>query len=235
MVHSAGCALRALLAVIYLSSTLANSYVCQPDTCRNSGTCSPRFYWPYYHCDCIHGYYGHHCEHLLASPTTQPIVTTSTPAPTQPTTRSPKTTPLTRRLTSTPGTTIKPLARFHCSKYLVVYNLAESIVSTHENATTCSSAFVLDTCPVKHPAEWRVGRKIMTNCDTIPAYTAIVSSTGNQHVSKNSISGIFIECLNNPDGFKMAVQNCDSAPYIEHVVSRGNNDRTDPDIYFTIS
>ncbi|WAR10154.1 hypothetical protein MAR_035230 [Mya arenaria] len=135
-----GCALRALLAVIYLSSTLANSY------------------------------------DLLASPTTQPIVTTSTPAPTQPTTRSPKTTPLTRRLTSTPGTTIKPLA-----------------------------------------------------------YTAIVSSTGNQHVSKNSISGIFIECLNNPDGFKMAVQNCDSAPYIEHVVSRGNNDRTDPDIYFTIS
>ncbi|KAH3749536.1 hypothetical protein DPMN_184034 [Dreissena polymorpha] len=209
--------------------------------CQHGGTCqtAPNHFL-LKNCKCKPEYTGHYCEQRITpapqihttqittqAPTTRPVATTTleattTPVPTttpMPTTTTIATTTELHLYTDTP----------HCAKYSIVFDIADTIISHNALASVCSSsgnhsspeAFVLNHCDlaIKNPKEWQKGHQVMTNCTAVPAYTPVIETSGDEFSSGTHRSGIFLECLPEPEGFKMVYQGCDSIPIIEHVTS----------------
>ncbi|KAH3749535.1 multiple epidermal growth factor-like domains protein 11 [Dreissena polymorpha] len=200
----------------FLAGSCANNTQCQ-----HGGTC---LYATNQHflrvCQCKPEYTGQHCEERL-TPTTS---TSTTPAPTT--------------------TTVATTTELHmytdaltCSKYNTVLAIADGFISHNDHAAACPGsgnhatpeALVMDYCQVQHPSEWAPDHKVMTHCSAVPMYTPVIEITAetNSYSSITSLSGIFLGCLHAPEGFKMAVQMCDSPPKIMHVT-------TSADMFYTI-
>ncbi|XP_052237017.1 uncharacterized protein LOC127848543 isoform X2 [Dreissena polymorpha] len=177
--------------------------------------------------------------------------TTTTNSTLTPPTTTLVTTPLFTTTTTLPPTTTSVmtssashlLPQMHtCFKYGIVHDIASSLVSSHPNASTCeetgtrksAEAFVLNSCKVGEPSTWNIGLNVMENCLQIPHYTPVFSIHGNHYNSSESVAAIFLECLYNPDGIKIAIQHCDTPPTIEHVTGKMDNTITDPTTYYTI-
>ncbi|KAH3749534.1 hypothetical protein DPMN_184032 [Dreissena polymorpha] len=115
-----------------------------------------------------------------------------------------------------------------CSKFKTVFDIAGTIISHNALASVCPKsgnhsspeAFVLNHCTLTNtdPKGWKIGHQVMSNCATVPPYTPVFETFGIYSPDTHR-SGIFLECLPEPEGFKIAYQPCDSAPTIEHVSS----------------
>ncbi|XP_052283888.1 mucin-5AC-like isoform X4 [Dreissena polymorpha] len=161
-------------------------------------------------------------SHLTDKITTPPnIVITTTDTPT---TTFNQTTPTVSTTTELHMHTDTP----RCSKYKTDFYIAGNVISHNALASVCPKsgnhsspeAFVLDHCTLTNadPKGWKIGHQVMANCAAVPPYTPVIETFGTYSPNTHR-SGIFLECLPEPDGFKIAYQPCDSAPTIENVSS----------------
>ncbi|XP_052235235.1 mucin-2-like [Dreissena polymorpha] len=160
-----------------------------------------------------------HHTHKTTTPPNTVITTSHKPTTTfNPTAPTVATTTLSQMYTDTP----------RCSKFKTVFDIAGTIISDNALASVCPKsgnhsspeAFVLNHCTLTNtdPKGWKIGHQVMYNCAAVPPYTPVIETFGTYSPNTHR-SGIFLECLPEPEGFKIAYQPCDSAPTIEHVSS----------------
>ncbi|XP_052235237.1 uncharacterized protein LOC127847405 isoform X2 [Dreissena polymorpha] len=217
--------------------------------CHGNGRCAATRSPPYYYCHCENGYHGQDCQYAPAPDqillsysvvftATMPQPTTTLPSTppattltqTTPTTSLPTTTPPTRMSSTGQTTTLSQMYTDtpRCSKFKTDFDIAGNIISHNALASVCPKsgnhstpeAFVLNHCTLKNtnPQGWRIGHQVMSNCAAVPPYTPVFETFGIYGPDTHR-SGIFLECLPEPEGFKIAYQPCDSTPTIEHVSS----------------
>ncbi|XP_052812510.1 uncharacterized protein LOC128240064 [Mya arenaria] len=80
---------------------------------------------------------------------------------------------------------------------------------------------------------WRQGKQVMSECNSIPTYTAIGTYLHGVYPVGTGLSGVFLECL--PNGFKIALQlHCDQTPEVRSI-EQGGVGFLDPNVYYTIA
>ncbi|XP_052814840.1 neurogenic locus notch homolog protein 1-like [Mya arenaria] len=202
---------------------------CEQDSCydqhctNGQGLCHLLDTDPYFECKCKPGYSGTYCEASSITTTSAPTVTTTLPTTT----------------TTTTTTKTNPVYQY-CNKYSVVSDLSHGQPVANDKAPNCSSglptsneAFVLNNCNVSVPKGWHQGTQVMSDCNSIPSYTAIGTFLHGYYPVGHGISGVFLECL--PNGFKIAFQeHCDKSPEIRHI-EQGGAGLFDPNKYYTIA
>ncbi|XP_052813104.1 uncharacterized protein LOC128240493 [Mya arenaria] len=148
--------------------------------------------------------------------------------------------PLTTQTSTVPPTTTSSDPVNHdCNKFSVVSDLSHGQPVANGHAPNCSSgsyasteAFVLNNCNVTTPDLWHPGMQVMSNCNAIPAYTAVGTYLEGIYAVGTGLSGVFLECI--PNGFKIAFQvACDKSPEIRHI-EQGGLGFLDPNTYYII-
>ncbi|XP_033729009.1 uncharacterized protein LOC117318116 [Pecten maximus] len=166
-----------------------------------------------------------------------PASVTSAPVTSAPVTSAPMTAD---PMTSAPMT-LKPV---RCEKLKVLdavaLNMAVTLnnnihkVCTNHPENSPSDDLVYSVCDVTPPSDVYKGSQVITNCQYHKPYTAIKAFPADVDNSNLSLatSGVFIECV--PNGFKMVVQSCESAPYILTIATDSHQGALAPQFYHII-
>ncbi|XP_060075825.1 uncharacterized protein LOC132555492, partial [Ylistrum balloti] len=143
-------------------------------------------------------------------------------------------------LTSAPATFLSTSARpVKCDKIKVLDAIALNIaISINDNVNqSCpdhpdkapSDDLMYTVCDVTPQSTVFKGAAMMRNCYFHKPYTAVKAFTTDTKNLSLALSGVFIECL--PNGFKMVVQSCESAPYILSVTEDNHQGALAPQFY----
>ncbi|OWF44252.1 uncharacterized protein LOC110458646 isoform X2 [Mizuhopecten yessoensis] len=198
-----------------------------------------------YHLDQCKGYCLSHftTRQKTYEPPTYPPVHVMTSVPATPMNPAPTTfAPVTSApITSTPMAS----APVGCEKIKVLDAVALNVAITlHTNFhkeslghpdNSPSDDLVYSVCDVTTQSTLYKGSKIMRNCYNHSPYTAIKAfdvGTGEVRNLSLALSGVFLECV--PNGFKMVVQSCESAPYILTITDDNHQGALAPEFYHIV-